>query len=226
MAWRKPKRARIWEGSGSRGDRAFSNRQASAEGLGMLPEQSENAIVLRARESRVHGEGRSGFQASNGPMVQQPRGAYHVTPVRCHCLSSQRRRAGAVYRARSPLDCRVPRRDVASPESARGPRPVQRDDGGVCSRARERIPAVVEKLKAGAYRVPPVRQVYMPKPGQPQKPLQKSHTRIDSCPPAITPIPGMSRSCGVSVGSRVSSDWGIDPLEIRAKKWILPTWAG
>ena len=61
MAWRKAKRARTWEGSGGRGDRVPIIRQASAEGLGMLPDQSENAIVLRARESRVHGEGRSGF---------------------------------------------------------------------------------------------------------------------------------------------------------------------
>ena len=38
------------------------------------------------------------------------------------------------------------------------------------ARVREqRIPPLVETLKAGAYRVPPVRRVYIPKPGQPQK---------------------------------------------------------
>ena len=38
------------------------------------------------------------------------------------------------------------------------------------ARVREqRIPALVETLKAGAYRVPPIRRVYIPKPGQPQK---------------------------------------------------------
>jgi len=40
-----------------------------------IPEQSENAIVLRARETGVQGERRARFQASNGPLVQQPRGA-------------------------------------------------------------------------------------------------------------------------------------------------------
>jgi hypothetical protein len=37
----------------------------------------------------------------------------------------------------------------------------------------QRIPALVETLNAGAYRVPPVRGVYIPKPGQPwkQRPL-------------------------------------------------------
>lgn len=33
----------------------------------------------------------------------------------------------------------------------------------------ERIPALVATLKAGAYRVPPIRRVYIPKPGQPTK---------------------------------------------------------
>ena len=38
------------------------------------------------------------------------------------------------------------------------------------ARVREqRIPALVETLKARAYRVPPVRRVYIPKPGQPEK---------------------------------------------------------
>ncbi len=38
------------------------------------------------------------------------------------------------------------------------------------ARVREqRIPALVATLKAGAYRVPPIRRVYIPKPGQPQK---------------------------------------------------------
>ena len=42
------------------------------------------------------------------------------------------------------------------------------------ARVREqRIPALVAALKAGAYRVPPVRRVYIPNPGQPlkQRPL-------------------------------------------------------
>ena len=34
---------------------------------------------------------------------------------------------------------------------------------------RFRIATLVERLKAHAYRVPPIRRVYIPKPGQPQK---------------------------------------------------------
>ena len=76
MAWRKAKRARTGEGSRDRGNRILRNRRANAEGLGMLPEQSKNAIVLRARKSRLRGEGLSGvthpWSNNRGELTMSP----------------------------------------------------------------------------------------------------------------------------------------------------------
>ena len=141
-----------------------------ARGRQTRREESEDGIVLGARESRVQGEGRPRFQRANvGASLTTEEDNDTYTGLeriahRAQAAPHERFTALAHHLTAEFL------RDTYDQMNRRGAPGVDRIRMATYGQHLEdRLADLVARLKRGAYRAPPVRRTYIPKAGNPAK---------------------------------------------------------